>query len=128
MNDDQKNWLPSVVAFPLVSIGYGLVLIAAVSKNSALSRKSSITKWIAILSYSIYLIHKIVIHLVQGAAAAHGAAANSATVLALCVVCTVGCAYVVHVAVERPFMRLRDRLFANGVAGMGRAQSAAEFR
>ena len=124
LNDDQKNWLPSVVSFPLVAVGYGLVLIAAVSKDSVLSRGSGVTKWVAILSYSIYLIHKIVIHLVQGAAAAYDVAPNSATVLALCAVCTLGCAYIVHVAVERPFMRLRDRLFATDA---GRKTTTVKF-
>jgi len=113
INDGQKDWLPSVIAFPLVAVGYGLVLIAAVSKNSFLSRGSLITKWVAILSYSMYLTHKIVIHLVQGAATAYDLAPNSAPVLALCALCTVGSAYAVHVAVERPFMHLRDRLFSS---------------
>jgi len=113
INDGQKDWLLSVVEFPLVAVGYGLVLIAAVSKDSLLSGGSRITKWVAILSYSMYLTHKIVIHLVQGAATAYDVAPNSAAVLALSAVGTVGCAYVVHVAVERPFMRLRDRLYAS---------------
>ena len=114
INDGLKDWLPSVVAFPLVAAGYGLVLIAAVSRDPLLSGGSAITRWVAILSYSMYLTHKIVIHLVQAAATAYDVAPNSAAVLALCALGTVACAYVVHVAVERPFMRLRDRLYESG--------------
>ncbi len=116
MDDDQKYWLLSLVEFPLVAVAYGLILIAAVSADSVLSRGSVITKWVAVLSYSIYLTHKIIIHLLQRAAISLDAAPNSIFMFVLCIFCVVSIAYVVHIAVERPFMRLRDRLCAPNAA------------
>ncbi|MFB6455394.1 acyltransferase family protein [Chitinophaga sp. Hz27] len=64
--EDQSTFPASVYGFPLVSIGYGCLVFAAVSPANLLYRHSSIiTSYIAILSYALYLIHKIVIHLVQ---------------------------------------------------------------
>jgi peptidoglycan/LPS O-acetylase OafA/YrhL len=58
----------AVPKFPTVALGYGLIVIASMSPYSPLRRYAPITKWVAVISYSIYLIHKIIIHVFQGAA------------------------------------------------------------
>ena len=93
-------------------MGFGLIVIASVSHDSFLNGSSAITKWIAVLSYSIYLIHKIVIHLLQGAAKALHIAPNSTLMFVLCIAGSIAGAYALNIIVERPFMRLRDRLFS----------------
>ncbi|MEH3114346.1 acyltransferase family protein [Pedobacter terrae] len=56
----------SLFGFTLVAVSYGILVTGAISGNSFLSRKSNrITTQLAALSYSVYLSHKIVIHLVQ---------------------------------------------------------------
>jgi peptidoglycan/LPS O-acetylase OafA/YrhL len=116
IDGDQHTWLQATAEFPLVAIAYGMILITAVSPNSVLSRSSVMTKWVATLSYSIYLTHKMVIHLLQNAAISLHAEPTSPFVFVLCIFCAVACGYVLHVAVERPFMRLRNRLCAPNTA------------
>ncbi len=63
---DQYSEQASLFGFTLVAISYGILVTGAVSGNSFMSRKSNIiTAHLATLSYSVYLSHKIVIHLVQ---------------------------------------------------------------
>ena len=65
LDEGQNEFASTVFKFPLVAMGFGLIVIASVSHNSFLNGSSAITKWLAVLSYSIYLIHKIVIHLLK---------------------------------------------------------------
>jgi peptidoglycan/LPS O-acetylase OafA/YrhL len=112
LDEGQNEFASTVFKFPLVAMGFGLILIASVSHDSFLNGSSVITKWLAVLSYSIYLIHKIVIHLLQGAAKALHIAPNSTLMFALCIAGSIAGAYALNIIVERPFMRLRDRLFS----------------
>ncbi|MGA3159050.1 MAG: acyltransferase [Steroidobacteraceae bacterium] len=110
--DGPYDFAFTLVGFPLVAIAYGCVVVAAVSPQSFLNRAAAITKRIAVLSYSIYLIHKIVIHLVQGEASSLHIAADGSIMFVLCITVSVACAYAMNVIVERPFLRLRERLAA----------------
>jgi peptidoglycan/LPS O-acetylase OafA/YrhL len=116
LDEGQNEFASTVFKFPLVAMGFGLIVIASVSRDSFLNRSSAVTKWIAVLSYSIYLIHKIVIHLLQGTAKALHIAPNSTLMFVLCVAGSIAAAYALNIVVERPFMRLRDRLFSRHVA------------
>lgn len=63
---DQYSEQASLFGFTLVAVSYGILVTGAVSATSFLSRKSnSITTQLAAFSYSVYLSHKGVIHLVQ---------------------------------------------------------------
>lgn len=56
----------SVFGFTFVAVSYGILLLGAVSSSSFLSKtRNFFTSKIALLSYSVYLSHKGVIHLVQ---------------------------------------------------------------
>jgi peptidoglycan/LPS O-acetylase OafA/YrhL len=116
LDDGQNEFAYTVFKFPLVAMGFGLIVIASVSRDSFLNRPSAITKRIAVLSYSIYLIHKIIIHLFQGAAKTLHIAPNSTVMFVLCIAGSVAGAYALNFVVERPFMRLRDRLFSRHMA------------
>jgi peptidoglycan/LPS O-acetylase OafA/YrhL len=112
----QSEFAYVMLEYPLVASGFGFIVVAAVSSGSFLNRSSVITRRIAILSYSIYLIHKIVIHLLQGEASSLHIAPDGSVMFVLCIAGSVACAYVMNLIVERPFMRLRDRLFASEAA------------
>ncbi|GEN77180.1 acyltransferase family protein [Chryseobacterium hagamense] len=63
---DPYSGQASLFGFTLVAVSYGILVTGAVSGTSFLSRKSNnITAQLAMLSYSVYLSHKGVIHLVQ---------------------------------------------------------------
>ena len=110
---EQSSFASSVFGFPLVATGLGCIVIAALSPNCFLyNRASTITRTIAILSYSMYLIHKIIIHVLQEAAEPLSVDVNGTLMFFLCIVATLAAAWVLYWAVERPFMRWRERIFS----------------
>jgi peptidoglycan/LPS O-acetylase OafA/YrhL len=110
---NQTSFLSSVFGFPLVAVGFGCVVISALSPSCFLySRSSAVTKMIAILSYSIYLIHKIVISALQKAAGVLNINVDGTLMFFLCILCTLLAAWLLYTVVERPFLRLRERVFA----------------
>lgn len=63
---NQYSEQASILGFTFVAISYGILLMGAISESSFISRKSNFfTSQLAILSYSIYLAHKGIIHLLQ---------------------------------------------------------------
>ncbi len=112
--------------FPLVSIAYGFVLVAAVSPRGALySTRLSITSFLAAISYSLYLVHKGMIHLSQLAMAKLGVERDGVVGLVVCVVASVAAAWVLHLIVERPFMAMRTSILAKRNLGANRAAQPA---
>ena len=105
---DQYSFAASVFSFPLIAVAYGCLLIAALSPSSVLYRvRLTTTSLIATWSYSIYLTHKGVIHLSQELLASFGLAPDSGITLILTTMACVVVAWLLNVAVERPFMQLR---------------------
>jgi peptidoglycan/LPS O-acetylase OafA/YrhL len=105
----------SVWGFPLVSLGYGALVLGALSPGSMLYRRSSrVTRKLADLSFAIYLSHKILLHLTQEQASAWGLAKASWPMLLLCVASTLLGAYLLHHLIEQPFLRLRNRILRKG--------------
>ncbi|SFQ83515.1 acyltransferase family protein [Hymenobacter arizonensis] len=108
---DARGYAASLYGFPVVALGYGLLLVGAISPTCFLYRlKSPVTAQLAALSFGIYLIHKGIIHLVQGQAEAWQVPADSNTMLGLCMVAIGSSAYVLHRVVEKPFLALRQRV------------------
>ncbi|WP_406826157.1 acyltransferase family protein [Pedobacter sp. KACC 23697] len=63
---DPYSQQASLFGFSMVALSYGILVAGAISGTAFLSRKANlITTQLAALSYSIYLSHKGVIHLVQ---------------------------------------------------------------
>jgi peptidoglycan/LPS O-acetylase OafA/YrhL len=98
----------AVIGFPVLSLGLGLVVASAVSSNGWLRLRVPGARLIATLAYSLCLIHKELIHIVDLCfpSIAHGAMLDWLCVYAL--FCLTAAA-VLHLCVERPFLRLRDR-------------------
>lgn len=69
-------------------------------------------KWlthIGVLSYSLYLVHYIVIYLVNAYSVFQSKAANACIALCICLVC----AQLLHVLVEKPCIKWRKRFLSN---------------
>jgi peptidoglycan/LPS O-acetylase OafA/YrhL len=95
--------------FPMVALSYGLILAAVVCPASPVYRfKSFVTSQIAALSYSIYLSHKIIIHLVQNVIEKAGMDKNSNLSMLICFVCIIIGGLLSRYIIERPAMRLRN--------------------
>jgi peptidoglycan/LPS O-acetylase OafA/YrhL len=99
----------TVIGFPVLALGLGLLVASALSTNGLLSRvKIPGAKLIATLAYSLYLTHKELIHLVDLCipAIAH---AHVFLWLVVYAVCCLIVAAALYLCVERPFLILRDR-------------------
>jgi len=101
----------AIFGFPIISVAYGFVLAAFVSPSCIFFRiKSRVTSLIAMLSYSIYLSHKIIIHLVQQLLESLGVDKNGVVCMLFCVVCVVMGALVMRYLIEKPALMVRNRI------------------
>ncbi|WP_346318904.1 acyltransferase [Chitinophaga sp. YIM B06452] len=109
--EDQSGFYASIAGYPLVSAGYGLLVVAAVSPGSMLYKYSSrFTALIAKLSFGLYLSHKGVIHLAQPLLSKTGIEPEGSLMLLLCFTVAVLAALALNKAVEEPFLKLRQRI------------------
>ena len=100
----------ALLGFPIVSTGYGLLLIAALSPGCRiLRRRFPPAAWIAALAYPLYLVHKMTNHVINTNFRGSGTAAE-VEIFAMSLLAAFGAALVLHLCVEKPFLHLRDRL------------------
>jgi peptidoglycan/LPS O-acetylase OafA/YrhL len=108
--EDMTSWQTAVLGYPLIAIAYGILLLAALSPATILYRFSSrITTFIAAISYSVYLTHKQLIHLTQELLAPNIPKDSNTAFWASVVVSLLG-GWLLHLIVEKPFLRLREVL------------------
>lgn len=106
---DQMSYSASVFGFPLVAIGYGFMVVGAISPGCFLYKwNSRVTTLIATLSYAIYLTHKGVIHMTHQLLNDFKIDPN--LMLIICILTCIGFAYLLHLTIEKPFMKLRNRI------------------
>jgi len=99
-----------ILGFPLLSVGLGLVTASSVSKNGLLARvRVPGAEFVATLAFSLYLTHKAVAHIVMQHFPQITAPQGPASWLLYAVTCS-SAALLLHIVVERPFLRLRDRV------------------
>ncbi len=108
---DRTGLLGNSIGWPVLSAGLGLLVFAAADRDSLIGRwQVPLAGWLAAISYSLYLVHKAVYHLVQ---AQWGESLDGAGFLALLAYggAAVLAGAALHYAVERPFLQLRVRKF-----------------
>ncbi|MFC5581730.1 acyltransferase family protein [Rhodanobacter terrae] len=106
---DRTGLLANALGWPLLSFGVGLLVFAGADRQSLLGRwRLPGAGWLAGISYSLYLSHKIAFHVVQATfgASLQGRGAIAFAMYALAVL-LLGAA--LHYLVERPCLRWRDR-------------------
>jgi peptidoglycan/LPS O-acetylase OafA/YrhL len=127
LNVQLQALIPTVIGFPILSLGMACLVAAGASEHSLIGR------WpipgaglVAAMAYSLYLTHKEAYHLVGlavGAGLDHrpvvAALAYGAAALAL--------GGLLYVAIERPSLRLRDRLLGFAPSQPGQAKSGASL-
>ena len=106
---DRTGFLATLLGYPLLSLGMGLLVFSGAQATSVLSRiKVPGAAWLAAASYSLYLSHKAVFHLVESSQGArldgHGVLTFAGYALAVLLV-----GALLHYGVERPFLQLRQR-------------------
>lgn len=109
-NDHQYKLSGAIFGYPAIAIAYGTLVLGGLSPTSFLYKySSSVTRLIATLSYSIYLTHKQLIHLTHEFLQPRGIDNDSYTSFWISTaVCFLG-GWLLHLIVEKPFLRLRDR-------------------
>lgn len=107
--DEQQSFPASSIGFSVVALGYGFLVIGALSPNSFLYKwKSKSTTLIATLSYSIYLTHKGIIHMTN--VLLEGKSIDENVILILSLVASIFAGYLLNLVIEKPFMKLRTKL------------------
>ncbi|MBL8276704.1 MAG: acyltransferase [Pelomonas sp.] len=104
----------NTVGWPLLSFGFGLLVLSATAPQGLLGRWAVPgAGWLAAISYSLYLSHKLAMHAVQTwIAPALPLQGPALFPVYAAVILAVGAA--LHYAVERPGLALRDRLAPRG--------------
>lgn len=106
---DAESFNATIFGFPLVSLAYGVIVMAAISPSCILYQVNSrLTSGLAILSYAIYLSHKGIIHLTQLFCSKWGIEEEGLLMFFICMLSTVLGALVLRYVVEKPFLRIRD--------------------
>lgn len=86
-----------------------LEFIGAISPTSFLFMwNSKATTFIATLSYSIYLTHKGIIHITHKLLSDFQLDNNLS--LLICLLNCIGFAYLLNVVIEKPFMKMREKI------------------
>ncbi|WUR15549.1 acyltransferase [[Empedobacter] haloabium] len=102
----------TIYGYPLLALGFGLLVLAALSPGSLLYRlrlpgAASLALW----SYAIYLVHKQLCIVLAPLLAPLGIAADEPLGVLLLLLASVWAGWLLYALVETPFMRLRARWF-----------------
>ncbi|WP_214073839.1 acyltransferase [Mucilaginibacter sp. dw_454] len=107
----QATFRTTIWGYPLIAISYGLIVAAIVCPaNVFYDVKSWLTRQIAMLSYGIYLTHKLIIHLTQHLLDKTGMDKNSNVMMLCSIVCCIAGALVLRYVIEKPSLRIRDKV------------------
>ena len=106
---ERTGLLANTLGWPVLSFGFGLLVFAGADQRSLIGRwRVPGVAWIAAISYSLYLSHKIAFHVVQ-AAIAPSVQGSRVMLFLTYALATLLLGAALHYLVERPFLRWRDR-------------------
>ena len=107
----QQTFSATVFGIPSVDFSYGLLVLGALCPSGFLYKfKSSVTSYIAALSYALYLSHKRIIHVTQEEFAKLHIAKDSNLMFIICIATSIAGAVVLNTLIEKPFLRLRGKI------------------
>lgn len=114
--NEQASKTASVFGFTLVAVSYGIILMAAISQSSFLYRsKSYITAQLAALSYTVYLSHKGIIHMVQGLFDYFKFETSDNITLLICLFACILGGLFYRLVIEKPFSVLKSKVLKKSV-------------
>lgn len=110
---DQATIAASVLGFPLIALGYGLLVANAINPTTRLYKlQSKVIARIAMFSYSIYLTHKIVIHLTQKYLSNEHLPKDSNWMFIICILSCLLVAWVIQIVIEKPSAILKNKILS----------------
>ena len=106
---ERTGLLGNAIGWPVLSLGLALMVFAGAQRGSWIGRwRLPGVAWLAAISYSLYLIHKAVFHMVD-ATFGKALVGRGLVAFAIYAVASLVGAALLHYVVERPFLRLRER-------------------
>ena len=106
---ERTGLLGNSIGWPVLSLGLALLVFAGAQRGGWIGRwRTPGAAWLAAISYSLYLTHKAVFHLVDSAFGEQLSGGGPAAFAAYAAAALLGGA-LLHYLVERPFLRLRER-------------------
>ncbi|WP_256077257.1 acyltransferase [Massilia sp. YIM B04103] len=124
-HDDHYGQAITVAGYPLLGLGFSLLLLSALSPASWLCRlRVPGAAAIAIWSYAIYLTHKQLCILLKPELLKHGMGPESAGAIAIMLLASGLAGWLLYLLVETPFMKLRERYVPSNEAGARAARPA----
>ncbi|WP_426194913.1 acyltransferase family protein [Massilia sp. DWR3-1-1] len=119
---DRYGLAVTLWGYPLLALGFGLLLLAALDRAAWLGRtRIPGCQRLALWSYAIYLVHKPLGVLAAKALAAAGFGPESALTIGIVLAVSVLGGVLLYVLVEAPFMALRERYLPAAVSAPGGA-------
>jgi peptidoglycan/LPS O-acetylase OafA/YrhL len=101
----------SVFGYPVLALGFGSLVIAALSPGSFLSKmKVPGASTMALLSFTFYLTHKEIIYLLHRRFSFWGWDTDALPVFLATFGISLMASVLLHLAIERPFLRFRDQI------------------
>jgi len=115
--DDRYGFAPTVFGYPLLGLGFGLLILAALSDNSGLRElripgAASLALW----SYAIYLSHRGVSALGAQLLSTLGHGPQTTVAIVSLLALSVLAGWLLYRLIETPFMRLRERYVPSNLA------------
>jgi len=115
----------TVFGYPLLALGFSLLILAALAPGSLLHRvrvpgAASLALW----SYAVYLVHKQVCVMVAAWLGRHGYGAASWTTIGVSLAASLLAGWLLYRLVETPFMALRARWVPSNAAAPASSLSA----
>ncbi|WP_294309433.1 acyltransferase [uncultured Chryseobacterium sp.] len=108
---NQYSAQASVFGFTFVALSYGMIVMGTISTSSLISGKSHfLTSRLAVLSYSIYLSHKCIIHLIQLFLNKYEIHISENIVLVLCCAGCIGVGLFYRYGIEKPSVIVKDKV------------------
>ncbi|MDB5793470.1 MAG: acyltransferase [Massilia sp.] len=118
--DDRYGFIATVFGYPLLALGFGLLILAALSQRSLLrDLRIPGAGRLAVWSYAIYLTHRGMSAVAVGPLRELGYGPHTAPAIALLLASSVLSGWVLYRLVELPFMALRERYVPSNLARPG---------
>ncbi len=115
--DDRYGYFVTVFGFPLLALGFSLLIVSSVAEGSLLrSLRVPGAGRLALWSYAIYLLHKQVCVLGAKWMAGQGYGAESFETIAAMLALSVLTGWLLYKLVETPFMWVRERYVPSNAA------------
>lgn len=115
--DDRYGFGITVFGFPLMALGFSLLIVAAVAEGSLLRNlRVPGAGPLALWSYAIYLLHKPVCVMAAGWMKGLGYGAEHPLTIAALLFLSVLTGWLLYRLVETPFMQLRERYVPSNAA------------